>query len=351
VTGPDVLTGPATGPRPAPGSGPGPHLAAAGRRDRRSILAAALLAIGVVLGIAGLFPGYLGGASLAQQSVQLVPHAIYLAVWTASALLILLGGARLRIGALMGTGMSIVSFGFFFADIGTVIAGGSSLMGAGLVLALIGWLACAAGSVTALRLRATSHLPSAGRPVRPRGRALESVLMLSLAALGAAIAFAPSWDSYTLRTPAGVLRTVTAGNAFSNPGAVIAGDVIVMVALVAIVVAAAAWRPVRNGAALLAGAVIPMAGQAISALILVGQGTSPAQFGIPPAQAAQAGLTITSGVTPAFWIYCAFVVALAALGAWMVLRPRAAERNAAAPPRPVGLDVIPPATSTFSSPR
>jgi uncharacterized membrane protein YagU involved in acid resistance len=175
--------------------------------------------------------------------------------------------------------------------------------------------------------------------------------MLSLAALGAAIAFAPSWDSYALRTPAGVLRTVTAGNAFSNPGAVIAGDVIVMVALVAIVVAAAAWRPVRNGAALLAGAVIPMAGQAISALILVGQGTSPAQFGIPPAQAAQAGLTITSGVTPAFWIYCAFVVALAALGAWMVLRPRAAERNAAAPPRPVGLDVIPPATSTFSSPR
>ncbi len=53
-----------------------------------------------------------------------------------------------------------------------------------------------------------------------------------------------------------------------------------------------------------------MAAQAISALIQVAGTASPLQFGITPAQAARAGLTISSGLTPAFWVYCAFVVAL-----------------------------------------
>src|SRR5947207_3358950 len=47
------------------------------------IMAAALLGAGVILGIAGLFPAYIGTPSLAQQSDQLIPHAIYLAVWAA----------------------------------------------------------------------------------------------------------------------------------------------------------------------------------------------------------------------------------------------------------------------------
>ena len=37
------------------------------RPGTRAVVAAKLLAIGVVRGTAGLFPGYLGGASLAQQ--------------------------------------------------------------------------------------------------------------------------------------------------------------------------------------------------------------------------------------------------------------------------------------------
>ena len=104
----------------------------------------------MILGIAAFFPTYLGGASLAQQPAEIVPHAIYLAVWTASAVLILLGGVRLRLGALLGAGMSAVTFGLFFADAGTAIAGGAHVGGAGLWLALAGWLACAAGSVAGL---------------------------------------------------------------------------------------------------------------------------------------------------------------------------------------------------------
>jgi hypothetical protein len=136
---------------------------------------------------------------------------------------------------------------------------------------------------------------------------------------------------------------------------VIAGDVAVMVALVAVVVAAALWRPVWQGAALLAGAVIPMAAQAISALVQVGQGTSPSQFGITPAQAAQIGLTISSGVTAAFWIYGAFVVVLAAMCARLVIRPhstgldavppRSAAQDAAIPPNSAGPDTAVPPNS------
>jgi len=300
--------------------------------SRRDIVAATLLAVGVACGIAGLFPDYLGGTSLAQQPVELVPHAIYLAVWSASALLVMLGGARLRVGALLGIGTSIVTFGVFLADAGTPIAGGAHLMGAGLVLGLIGWLACAAGSTMALRLG------SVGAPGRPRRPETGPFLASTLAALGAAAAFAPSWDSFTLRTSAGATQSLTAGNAFANPAPVIAGNVAVMLALVAVVVVAALWRPILLGAALLAGAIIPLAAQAISALIQFGEATSPTQFGISTTQAARAGLTINSGLTPAFWIYCAFVAVLVVACARMLI-----------PTHPVVQDATPPAAlNTFS---
>ena len=282
-----------------------------------AIGAVVLLAAGVILGIAGLFPTYLAGASLASQAAEVVPHAIYLAVWTASAVLIVLGGVRLRLGALLGAGMSLVTFGLFFADAGTVISGGAHLGGWGLWLSLLGWLACAAGSVLAMVFspaRVTSLR-------RPRGAEFGPVVMLVLAGLGVAAAFAPAWDSYTLRTAAGQSQSLTAGNAFSNPGPVIAGDIAVMVALAAVVILAALWRPVRHGAVLLAGAAIAMAAQAISALVQAGGATSPTQFGITPGQATQIGLTIDSGLTPAFWIYCGFLVALVVSCAWMLFAP------------------------------
>jgi hypothetical protein len=281
-----------------------------------ALIAASLLAIGVALGVIGLFPDYLGGLSLSQQAFEVVAHAFYLAVWTASAVLIFLGGSRLRVGALLGLGMTVVSFGLFFADAGTAIAGGAHLMGAGLILSLVGWVACATGGVMALRLSA------AGAPGRPHGHALGFVLALALASIGAAIAFAPSWDSFTLTTSTGVTHTLTAGNAFSSPGAVIAGDLATMIGLVLVVVLAALWRPARLGAALLAGAVIAMVAQAVSALVQLGQSVSPSQFGITPAEATRAGLAISSGVTPAFWIFCAFVVALIAMCIRMIIPTR-----------------------------
>ena len=322
----------------------------------------------MALGIAGLFPDYLDGSSLASQPDNLVAHVIYLATWTASAVLVALGGTRLRIGALLATGLSIVTFGLFLADAGTPISGGAHLAGAGLLLSFLGWLVCAAGSTVAFLNQAdrTSTPVSAAGPVpasalspltaqsrrlalfprpvrsrvgpvpgtasraagrrlvtlgRPRGAALGPAMLLVLAGLGTAAAFAPSWDSFTLHSAAGQTQTITLGNAFAEPGPVIAGNVIVMVALAAVVIVAALWRPVRHGAVLLAGAIIPMAAQAISALVQIGEATSPAQFGFTPAQASQLGLTISAGLTPAFWIYCVFVVVLVVSCAWMLFTP------------------------------
>ena len=327
-------------------------------RSGAGTAAAVLLAAGVASGIGGLFPGYTGGASLASQPALLVQHVSYLAAWALSALLIVPGGRRLRAGALLGLGITAVTFGFFFADAGTVIAGGAHLIGAGLLLSLAGWGTCAAGSVLAvwagLGRRARQRDDSrAGRlelgGLEPGGTEPGQLAVLALAAtgaIGAAIAFVPSWDSYTLRTLAGASQVITEGNAFANPAPVIAGNVAVMVALVVVAVLAALCRPARLGAALLAGAIVPLAAQAVSAPVLLSAPVSPAQFGISPGQAAQAGLTISTGLTAAFWAYCAFVVVLAVTCGWLLLTRRtpgrdgarrdAAARDAAPDSSPVG---------------
>ena len=85
-----------------------------------------------------------------------------------SAVLILLGGTRPRLGALLGVGMSAVTFGLFFSDAGLALGGTGTSGGTGLVLSLIGWFACAAGSVLALLVRpAAARLASPARPPRP----------------------------------------------------------------------------------------------------------------------------------------------------------------------------------------
>jgi hypothetical protein len=143
-----------------------------------------------------------------------------------------------------------------------------------------------------------------------------------LAAIGTAAAFAPSWDSYTLVASAtGTSQTLTAGNAFDNPAMVIAGNVVVMLALVVVAALAALWRPARQGALLLAGAIVPLAAEIPSALIQAGQQPSPAMFGISSSQASAAGLTISSGLTGIFWVFLVFVISLIVSCAWLFTEP------------------------------
>jgi hypothetical protein len=213
-----------------------------------------------------------------------------------------------------------VTFGLFLADLGEVTSAGVTL-GVGLVVSLISWLMCTAGSALALFANAgPSGQPS--RPVRPQTTHAGPLALLVLAAIGTAVAFAPSWDRYVLAfANAGTSQTITAGNAFDNPGVVIAGNVMVMVAVVVVATLAALWRPARQGALLLAGAIVPLAAQAISAIIQSGQAATPSMFGISSAQASAAGLTISSGLTGIFWVYFVFVISLLVSCAWLFTEP------------------------------
>lgn len=307
----------------------------AGTRSRGGALLAGegLLVLGVVLGLAGLFPQYEGGQSLLSQWDQVVPHLCYVIGWMLTAGFVALSVARpsnaVRLGSLFGLGLSAVTFGLFVADLGEVVSGGVSL-GTGLVVSLLGWLACTAGS--ALAFWASGAQPAqygqpgaqarSSRPVRPGLAHAGPLGLLVLAGIGTAASFAPSWDSYTLvATATGSSQTVTAGNAFSEPAMVIAGNVIVMVMVIAVATLAALWRPPRHGALLLAGAIVPVAAQAVSALIQAGQAATPAMFGISSAQAAAAGLTISTGLTPIFWVYFVFVISLMVSCAWLFTEP------------------------------
>jgi hypothetical protein len=297
----------------------------------------ALLVLGVVLGIAGIFPAYSGGQSLVSQSDQVVPHLCYVIGWAVTAALVALSVARpgkaARLGALFGLGLSAVTFGMFLADWGQVTVSGVSI-GTGLVVSTAGWLACTAGAGLVLGARTGSAAPGApaeGTMVpgtfRPRPGRLGAgqagpVTLLVLAAVGTAAAFAPSWDSYVLSVAAtGASQASTAGNAFDNPGLAIAGNVCVMVAIVAVAALAALWRPARQGALLLAGAIVPLAAQAASALIQVSHPASPSMFGVSPAQASAVGLTISSGLTGIFWVYFVFVISLVVSCAWLFTEP------------------------------
>jgi len=313
-------------------------VAAAARRGGTALLVGeGLLVLGVVLGLAGLFPDYAGGQSLLSQGDQVVPHLAYVIAWAISAGPIALSVSRpraARLGALFALGLSAVTLGLFVSDIGEVVSGGASL-GTGLIVSLLGWAACTAGAAIALVAscrdtdpaktgpagQAGSAPADCGWPAKPSRSHLGPLALLVLAGVGTAAAFAAAWDSYTVAQAAlGTVKTVQEGNAFSNPGLVIAGNVAVMVAVVVVAVLAALWRPARQGALLLAGAIIPLAAQAVSALIQISQPPY-SFFGLTQAQAAQDGVTISSGVTPIFWVYCVFVISLLISCAWLLTAP------------------------------
>jgi hypothetical protein len=272
-------------------------------------LGTALLVVGIALGVASLFPTYLDGASLASQGYELAAHVVYLVAWSAAVGLLLAGDSLRRYGALLGAGASAVCFGLYFADLGSVISSGTHVGGAGLVLGLAGWLLAAVGSGIALR-----GIARAGALGRLRFRPSALAVISVLAAIGVAVSFAPAWDTFTLFVAAtGRTYSVTAGNAFSEPAAILAGDVLSMVALAGIGLVALSLRPDRSGAVLLAGATLPMAAQAISAVVQWAGGATPALFGLTAAQTAELHASVSSGLTGVFYLFCALVVVLLGL--------------------------------------
>ncbi len=303
---------------------------AAARRSRHGsglLAGEGLLVLGVVLGLAGLFPAYEGGQSLLSQWDQVVPHLLYVIGWAVTAALVALSVARpskaARLGGLFGLGLSAVTFGLFLADWGQLSSSGVTF-GTGLLVSTLSWAACTAGAGLVLGASRGGlerrDLPS--RPVRPGRDHVGPIALLALGGIGTAAAFAPSWDRYVLTAAAtGVTQTVTAGNAFDNPGLTIAGNVSVMVAVVAVAAVAALWRPAKHGAWLLAGAIVPLAAEIISAVAQVSTAASPSLFDISPSEATSLGLKVSSGLTGSFWVFFVFVISLLVSCAWLFTEP------------------------------
>jgi len=94
-----------------------------------------------------------------------------------------------------------------------------------------------------------------------------------------------------------------------------------MAAIVAVAALAALWRPARHGSLLIAGAIVPLVAEIISAIIQVSQPASPGLFGITSQQASSLGLTISSGLTGIFWVYFVFVISLLVSSLWLFTEP------------------------------
>jgi serine/threonine protein kinase len=283
--------------------GPGPGSMVTSHRPTVTsgpALATALLGLGVILGLAGLFPRYWADLTLVSQPRDLIRPLFYIVVWAAATIGVLRGGTVARSAALLGTGLGAVVFGFFLTDLGYVISG-QIKPGPGFVLSALGWVACMAGSVCALTVRVTPPGGSPQAAVTPLG------LVAVLAAIGTAITFLPSWTTVTW-VQHGISHTTAVKSNFAVGGTVAAGTVAVIVALVAIAIVAALRRPVRDGAVMLAGAVVPMIAEAISNLALDSERARREASGI-----------VRVGETHDFWICCLLLIALVASCAGMLV--------------------------------
>ena len=299
----DALDRLADGPNSAPITSP--------RANRTALLSAGVVLGGLVLGVAGLFPSYLGGTSLSSQADQLLPHIAYLLGWSIVAALLLVERKFARGAAGLGVGISLMTFGFFLTDVLTASVGHGEGAGAGLYLSLAGWLTCAAGCATALF--ALSSPTPRGKPTA-WGHPL--VVAGGIGALGAAVAFALPWDSYTVTTATtGASQTTTAGNIFANPGAIIASNVLTMALIVGVLVVAVAWRPTVVGVTILAGALVPLAAQVFATLARPLPPLS--DFGVTAAQAVEGQVSVAASYTGWFYLYCAFAAALVVLAGWI----------------------------------
>jgi hypothetical protein len=165
---------------------------------------------------------------------------------------------------------------------------------------------------------------------------LAGTALLGAVGIGAAVTYALSWNTLTFATAEGELQTLAQGNISSQGGMDIFGSVLVMAAVIAVPVIAGLWRSTRVGAALLAGLLVPVVAQGISAVIETHDQT--AQY----ASSLKSGgdTFISYGLTPSFWLYCLFGVALVVSCAWMLFSPPAVGADAvAAPPASPSADL------------
>jgi hypothetical protein len=168
-------------------------------------------------------------------------------------------------------------------------------------------------------------------------RALLSVMV----AIVAVAAFWPSWDHYHLVYATGQVRDIDLGNAFNQPAAIMAGELVAGLAIGCTIVTAAFWRDAVVGAWVIAGTAIALASQVISGIVQVSEPISKL-LGTPSTSAIN--LSASSVSLTGYWYVdlgataVLFLLAFwAGFEAWRAQRkpaPAANENVAAAHPQP-----------------
>jgi hypothetical protein len=187
------------------------------------------------------------------------------------------------------------------------------------------------------------------RPVVPEGdedpheRAAWTLLVVILSAVVAG-AFLPAWDhAVAVSTQTGQTVTRSLGNAFTGPWQQITGTVLAGAMLFLVPVVAIRLRNKPVGAAAVAGVLLVLTSQFVSAVIQVDEPVPAADFGISPTQAHDLGLSLSLRLTGWFTVDALAAYALfAAVMVWATLRvvhenspgtlPSAPERRSEAMP-------------------
>jgi hypothetical protein len=282
-----------------PWSLPGSRQAESNRLTTWDVAAAVLLLAGVGLGIGALFPDFYhnGRGSLASHDFDLVYNIINFGGWAIAGILILLH--RRGIGAWLAAGVTVMTLGLYLVDTGFIVRYGTHLAATGFWLGQSGWLVCASGTGVALfAARKAGMLGGIGLgPV-----ALP--LAAAVAGIATAVAFVPFWDRLHFVVPStGRSGTIArpGGNAFHNPGTVIAAYVVILTVLVLAPIVATLLRPGTIGAAALLGLIVPQVANLVSEVAFLLGSVDPTYFGASRQQAASAHAVLSLQPTPWFW--------------------------------------------------
>ena len=357
--------------RPTPG-----QTSKAGSRPRptwpATVVAGGLLVASVGLHIGAMFPAYPGNPAT---PVVDIPYetAVYICLevgWALAALAVLTRWSP-RGGVALGAGLGAVEVGLIVTDltIGFQVSDGSAAgiwfaiagLAAGLAGVLYGAGATPPGANDARTAEGAEgepfskfsnrySQPAYPGPASPAGtypgprptiispvRALLSVMV----AIVAVAAFWPSWDHYHLVYATGQVRDIDLGNAFNQPAAIMAGELVAGLAIGCTIVTAAFWRDAVVGAWVIAGTAIALASQVISGIVQVSEPISKL-LGTPSTSAIN--LSASSVSLTGYWYVdlgataVLFLLAFwAGFEAWRAQRkpaPAANENVAAAHPQP-----------------
>lgn len=258
---------PAPVPAPTPTPPPGP-LGLTGPPERAAhwpIGVGALMLACLGLHIAAMFPTYTPalGSSIAGSPEEL---AVYIGLevgWAAAAVLIL-GRFSLKGSVGLGAGLASVEIGILVADAALGFQGRANGSAPGIWLALAG-LATGLAAV----LLAASYLGDLGRPLP--SKAPLRPLLTALTGIVAVAFFWPSWDQVHLVFTTGQVHDITIGDAFAQPTAVMAGQLIAGLAIGVVAILGAFWTPPQIGAWAITGTAVVLGSQVISGLVQVNE--------------------------------------------------------------------------------